>query len=106
MTRSRLTWICININVQEPDAAASIVQANVPVIKTDHPTEGETNQQERPSTVRRTWSAEPGSQPKFDKLGRRILVNSGGSWSGSAANSTPGTPRRGESDVSSFDKAY
>jgi hypothetical protein len=30
-------------------------------------------------------------QPKFDKMGRRILISS--PKSGSAANSTPGTPQ-------------
>lgn len=52
----------------------------------------------RPTQMRRNWSAEPGA-PRFDKLGRRILVNSSNSRSGSAGNSTPGTPRRVDSDV-------
>lgn len=57
----------------------------------------------RPPSMKRAWSSEPGA-PKFDKLGRRILANPPasrpGSRAGSAASSTPGTPRRGEFDVS------
>lgn len=41
--------------------------------------------------MRRAWSAEAGMQPKFDKMGRRILISS--PKSGSANNSTPGTPQ-------------
>lgn len=52
----------------------------------------------RPTAMRRNWSADPNG-PRFDKLGRRILVNNANSRSGSATNSTPGTPRRGDSDV-------
>lgn len=97
-----VTWLVLTVALQEPDAAAAIVQANIPIIKTNNVTSEPSNnsQSQRPSAVRRTWSADPGSQPKFDKFGRRILVSSAGSWSGSANNSTPGTPRRGDSDVS------
>lgn len=47
----------------------------------------------RPSGLQRAFS-----EGKFDMFGRRILTP--GSRSGSAANSIPGTPRRGDSDVS------
>lgn len=57
---------------------------------------GGTSSPHRPSSSRRAWSTEPGMIPRFDKFGRRIMISS----AGSAANSTPGTPRRGDSDVS------
>lgn len=63
-------------------------------VKADSPA---ASQQERPSVLRRAWSSETGSQPRFDKLGRRILISS--PKSGSAANSIPGTPRRVDSEV-------
>jgi hypothetical protein len=80
---------------QEPEAAAAIVNANIPIIQTQlikddaHAT---SQQQQRPSSgLRRAWSSEAGSQPRFDKMGRRILISS--PKSGSAANSIPGTPQ-------------
>lgn len=87
--------------VQEPDAAAAIVHANDPAMRTQIVTSDPNTTQaqvQRPTQMRRNWSAEPGA-PRFDKLGRRILLNSSNSRSGSAGNSTPGTPRRGDSDV-------
>ncbi|KAJ4283272.1 hypothetical protein NW764_002673 [Fusarium oxysporum] len=91
-----------NIGAADPGAAEAIVSANNPsnssytrvevtaaaTAPTSSPT---TNQQRRPTGLQRHWSSE-----KFDKFGRRIL--SPGSHSGSAVNSSPGTPRRGESD--------
>ncbi|CAM1506615.1 Fc.00g062560.m01.CDS01 [Cosmosporella sp. VM-42] len=90
-----------NLGAAEPEAAAAIVSANV--VKPDRtrteittPTISVTNapQPPRPTGLQRHWS----SEGKFDKFGRRILINTPGSRSGSAANSIPGTPRRGDSD--------
>ncbi|KAK7431117.1 hypothetical protein QQZ08_002398 [Neonectria magnoliae] len=87
-----------NLGAAEPEAAAAIVRANGPVIQITQPrSEDLTNSasasthQRRPSGLQRAWS----SEGKFDKFGRRILINSP---RGSAANSVPGTPRRGDSD--------
>ena len=91
-----------NIGAADPGAAEAIVSANNPsnssyarvevtaaaTTPTLSPT---TNQQRRPTGLQRHWSSQ-----KFDKFGRRIL--SPGSHSGLAVNSSPGTPRRGESD--------
>ncbi|KJZ73671.1 hypothetical protein HIM_07004 [Hirsutella minnesotensis 3608] len=95
-----------NLGAAEPQAAAAIVKANVPAITTDFvdsqrsQTPNTESASQRPSAIKRAWSAEPGAPPKFDKLGRRILINSTGSRpgsrNGSATNSTPGTPRRGD----------
>lgn len=85
-----------NLGAAEPEAAAAIVSANVPTIKIDPQSSVTSSPQslpQRPSTMKRSWSSEPGVTPKFDKLGRRILASSSGSRPGSAVNSTPGTPR-------------
>ncbi|KAH7023246.1 hypothetical protein EDB80DRAFT_34356 [Ilyonectria destructans] len=90
-----------NLGAAEPEAAAAIVSANIPVVqitrpRLDDPTNSASasaSHQLRPSGLQRAWS----SDTKFDKFGRRILINSP-SRSGSAANSIPGTPRRGDSD--------
>ncbi|KAF7550585.1 hypothetical protein G7Z17_g5626 [Cylindrodendrum hubeiense] len=92
-----------NLGAAEPEAAAAIVSANTPVVqitrsKLDDPTNSASalaSHQRRPSGLQRAWSSE-GKFEKFDKFGRRILINS--PRSGSAANSVPGTPRRGDSD--------
>ncbi|KAL2212621.1 hypothetical protein CC79DRAFT_1318562 [Sarocladium strictum] len=92
-----------NLGAAEPEAAAAIVSANsnvaIPKHDASQPTSNPSNlqvpqNQQRPSGLTRSWSTEPG-QPKLDKYGRRILVNTPGSRSGSAATSTPGTPRHG-----------
>ncbi|KAK2612466.1 hypothetical protein QQS21_001570 [Conoideocrella luteorostrata] len=85
-----------NLGAAEPEAAAAIVNVKVPSIKIEQqssPTSNPQSAPQRPSTMKRSWSSEPGVPPRFDKLGRRILVNPSGSRTGSAANSTPGTPR-------------
>ncbi|KID90318.1 hypothetical protein MAJ_00935, partial [Metarhizium majus ARSEF 297] len=91
-----------NLGAAEPEAAAAIVNANVPIVKAEQLAEPKTSapspQPPRPTNMKRSWSSETGVPPKFDKLGRRILINSG-SRSGSAANSSPGTPRLSESIV-------
>ncbi|KAM0554129.1 hypothetical protein ACHAPJ_006928 [Fusarium lateritium] len=91
-----------NIGAADPGAAEAIVSANNPshssytrtdaaaTVPTSSPA---THPQRRPTGLQRHWS----SEGKFDKFGRRIL--SPGSHSGSNGNSSPGTPRRGESDV-------
>ncbi|KAM5376997.1 hypothetical protein ACJZ2D_005199 [Fusarium nematophilum] len=93
-----------NLGAAEQEAAAAIVNANAPSKPTHSRSEAPasvstsspaTHHQRRPSGLQRHWS----SEGKFDKFGRRILVNSPSSRSGSAHNSIPGTPRRGESDV-------
>ncbi|KAF5685357.1 pyruvate carboxylase [Fusarium circinatum] len=95
--------ILTDLVCQDPGATEAIVNAHNPsnssytrvevtaaaAAPTSSPT---TNQQRRPTGLQRHWSSE-----KFDKFGRRIL--SPGSHSCSAVNSSPGTPRRGESDV-------
>ncbi|KAM5351730.1 hypothetical protein ACJ41O_004453 [Fusarium nematophilum] len=92
-----------NLGAAEQEAAAAIVNANAPSKPTHSRSEAPasvstsspaTHHQRRPSGLQRHWS----SEGKFDKFGRRILVNSPSSRSGSAHNSIPGTPRRGESD--------
>ncbi|PHH91467.1 hypothetical protein CDD83_368 [Cordyceps sp. RAO-2017] len=95
-----------NLRAAEPEAAAAIVNANVPAITTEYvktesttTTSNAASRPQRPSSIQRAWSSEAGAPPKFDKLGRRILINSNGSRPGSAANSTPGTPRRVDSDM-------
>ncbi|UNI14596.1 hypothetical protein JDV02_001211 [Purpureocillium takamizusanense] len=103
-----------NLGAAEPEAAAAIVNANIPTMRTDVvkpesavasaiQTQAQSQLQQtqsRPSSsMKRTWSAEGGVPPKFDKLGRRILINSSGSRPGSATSSIPGTPRRVDSDV-------
>ncbi|KKP04663.1 hypothetical protein THAR02_03206 [Trichoderma harzianum] len=84
-----------NLGAAEPAAAAAIVNANLPVIQPEfikNDTHASSQQQSRPSSgLRRAWSSEAAMQPKFDKMGRRILISS--PKSGSAANSTPGTPQ-------------
>ncbi|KND94720.1 hypothetical protein TOPH_00299 [Tolypocladium ophioglossoides CBS 100239] len=94
-----------NLGAAEPEAAAAIVNASVPTIQTEYvktePAVASIPQPQslRPTSMQRAWSSEASAPPKFDKLGRRILISSSGSRSGSAANSSPGTPRRGDSDV-------
>ena len=96
---SRLT---MSLMLQEPEAAAAIVNANNPVARTDTPYEAPTSsgprqaERPRPSAIQRAWSSEAGL---VDKFGRKIKVASPSPRSNSAANSTPGTPRLGESDV-------
>ncbi|RMJ12633.1 hypothetical protein BHE90_009319 [Fusarium euwallaceae] len=92
-----------NLRAAEPEAAAAIVTVNLPSTSnhnhtatdaqasTTHSTPSAHNSR-RPSGIQRHWS----SEGKFDKFGRRILSPS--SVPGSAGNSIPGTPRRGESD--------
>ncbi|KAF4966997.1 hypothetical protein FZEAL_10585 [Fusarium zealandicum] len=91
-----------NLGAAEPEAAAAIVSANVPSRSSHARPEAPTSagsaaaaNPRRPSGLQRHWS----SETKFDKFGRRILINSPGSHTGSAGNSCPGTPRRAESDV-------
>ncbi|KFH47310.1 hypothetical protein ACRE_018410 [Hapsidospora chrysogenum ATCC 11550] len=91
-----------NLGAAEPEAAAAIVNANNPVARTDTPSEPPTSsgprqaERPRPSAIQRAWSSEAGL---VDKFGRKIKVASPSPRSNSAANSTPGTPRRGESDI-------
>ncbi|KAL6868522.1 hypothetical protein J3F83DRAFT_698834 [Trichoderma novae-zelandiae] len=85
-----------NLGAAEPEAAAAIVNANLPIIqadfnKSDTQTSSQQQQQRPSSGLRRAWSSEASMQPRFDKMGRRILISS--PKSGSAANSTPGTPQ-------------
>ncbi|EGR50502.1 uncharacterized protein TRIREDRAFT_121089 [Trichoderma reesei QM6a] len=84
-----------NLGAAEPEAAAAIVNANLPIIQAEFPksdSPAPSQQQQRPSSgLRRAWSSEAAMQPKFDKMGRRILISS--PKSGSAANSSPGTPQ-------------
>ncbi|PHH68951.1 hypothetical protein CDD80_7118 [Ophiocordyceps camponoti-rufipedis] len=98
-----------NLGAAEPQAAAAIVNASIPMrppmVKTESsnptsPSAMQPSRPQRPSSMQRAWTSEATAPPKFDKLGRRLLVNTAtGSRPGSAANSTPGTPRRGDSDV-------
>ncbi|PHH61542.1 hypothetical protein CDD81_279 [Ophiocordyceps australis] len=104
-----------NIGAAEPGAAATIARVNMPSDDaskerdarsqlsrppTSQPqSQMQQQQQQRPSSLTRALSSEPGYPPKFDKMGRRIFINSPGSRPGSAAGSGPGTPRRGDSDV-------
>lgn len=83
--------------LQEPDAAAAIVRANVPIVKPEQapPTTSTTAAAPRPHNPQRSWSTDLGGPPKFDKLGRRILSSN----TASGVNSGTGTPRRGDSDV-------
>ncbi|KAM0347053.1 hypothetical protein ACHAPU_004992 [Fusarium lateritium] len=91
-----------NLGAADPGAAEAIVSANshshssytrtdANVTATAPASSPATHTQKRPTGLQRHWSSE-----KFDKFGRRVL--SPGSHAGSAANSGPGTPRRGESD--------
>ncbi|PTB65415.1 hypothetical protein BBK36DRAFT_1122470 [Trichoderma citrinoviride] len=84
-----------NLGAAEPEAAAAIVNADVPIIQPEFVRsdfQASSQQQQRPSSgLRRAWSSEAAMQPRFDKMGRRILISS--PKSGSAANSTPGTPQ-------------
>ncbi|KAL6895658.1 hypothetical protein HDV57DRAFT_20003 [Trichoderma longibrachiatum] len=84
-----------NLGAAEPEAAAAIVNANLPITQAELPksdSPAPSQQQQRPSSgLRRAWSSEAAMQPRFDKMGRRILISS--PKSGSAANSTPGTPQ-------------
>jgi hypothetical protein len=91
----------LTLIVQDPGAAEAIVSANNAAHSSYPRTDAtvnaltsspSTNNQKRPAGLQRHWSSE-----KFDKFGRRILSPS--SHTGSAGNSVPGTPRRGESDV-------
>ena len=97
--------------LQEPEAAAAIVNANKAVVskptsddsKTGPVGTPNTNAHLRPGTspLQRAWSFDPGAQGKFDKYGRRIFSNASNPHSprGSAQNSIPGTPRRGDFEV-------
>lgn len=97
----------LTILVQDPGAAEAIVSANnahSSYPRTDATVNAltsspSTNNQKRPAGLQRHWSSE-----KFDKFGRRILTPS--SHTGSAGNSIPGTPRRGESDVRQSCQTY
>ncbi|CAG7554476.1 unnamed protein product [Fusarium equiseti] len=89
-----------NLGAADPGAAEAIVSASNPpqpiytradATATAPTSSPATNNQRRPTGLQRHWSSE-----KFDKFGRRIL--SPNSHTGSAGNSVPGTPRRGESD--------
>ncbi|OAA74022.1 hypothetical protein ISF_00923 [Cordyceps fumosorosea ARSEF 2679] len=94
-----------NLGAAEPQAAAAIVNANVPIVRPEPVNESSTStpQQQQPPrapAMRRHWSNEQAGLPKFDKLGRRILVSSPNlSRPSSNTNSIPGTPRGGGSDV-------
>ncbi|KAM3508395.1 hypothetical protein MY10362_001198 [Beauveria mimosiformis] len=93
-----------NLGAAEPQAAAAIVNANVPIVRSESahesPTSQPQQQQQRPPAMRRNWSTEQAGLPKFDKLGRRILISSPNmSRPSSSTNSIPGTPRGGGSDV-------
>ncbi|KAJ4144822.1 hypothetical protein LMH87_003692 [Akanthomyces muscarius] len=94
-----------NLGAAEPQAAAAIVNANVPIVRSDLANEAPTSQPQqqqpqRPPAMRRHWSTEQAGLPKFDKLGRRILISSPNlSRPSSNTNSIPGTPRGGSSDV-------
>lgn len=91
-----------NLGAAEPEAAAAIVNASIPASqiprsKSDEHTSlasATSPNSRRPSSLQRAFS----NESRFDKFGRRILINSPGSRSGSATNSVPGTPRRGDSD--------
>ncbi|KAL6869953.1 hypothetical protein ACO1O0_001288 [Amphichorda felina] len=91
-----------NLGAAEPEAAAAIVNANRPAaVRHDVQPEAPTSaphhpDKSRPSVLKRAWSTEAGP---VDKFGRRIMITSPSPRSGSSANSTPGTPRRGDSDV-------
>ncbi|OAA32800.1 hypothetical protein AAL_00265 [Moelleriella libera RCEF 2490] len=89
-----------NLGAAEPEAAAAIVNVNVnvPSIKVNSGT-APTSTPQRPSNMKRSWSSEASFPPKFDKLGRRILVNTAGSRSGSTTTSSPGTPRPSDTHV-------
>ncbi|PFH55512.1 hypothetical protein XA68_18126 [Ophiocordyceps unilateralis] len=97
-----------NLGAAEPEAAAAIVNVAMPIrpplAKTESsaapsPSASQQTRPQRPSSVQRAWTTEANAPPRFDKLGRRLLINTPGSRPSSAANSTPGTPRRGDSDV-------
>ncbi|KAK8141968.1 hypothetical protein G3M48_009548 [Beauveria asiatica] len=92
-----------NLGAAEPQAAAAIVNANIPIVRSESANESPTSQpqqQQRPPAMRRHWSTEQAGLPKFDKLGRRILISSPNmSRPSSNTNSIPGTPRGGGSDV-------
>ncbi|KHN96440.1 uncharacterized protein MAM_05729 [Metarhizium album ARSEF 1941] len=80
-----------NLGAAEPETATAIVNANIPIVKAELPEPKASVQNPqglRPANMKRSWSSEASVPPKFDKLGRRILINSG-SRSGSAANSSP-----------------
>ncbi|KEY70668.1 hypothetical protein S7711_02268 [Stachybotrys chartarum IBT 7711] len=87
-----------NLGAAEPEAAAAIVSANTTILaKTDNVKTEPSNAPQllqRPSSgLQRSWSFDPSSQPKVDKFGRRIHVNTSNSRSGSTTSSIPGTPR-------------
>jgi hypothetical protein len=104
-----------NLGAAEPEAAATIVNANRPSTSyarsqhdsipaeapTSAPNQQQQQQQGRPSALKRAWSSEPPSQPMVDRFGRRILSSAASPRSGSTTNSTPGTPRgdRGTFDL-------
>ncbi|RDA92657.1 hypothetical protein CP533_1452 [Ophiocordyceps camponoti-saundersi (nom. inval.)] len=99
-----------NLSAAEPEAAAAIVNASMPVrphlVKADSstapspsPSTSQQSRPQRPSSIQRAWTTEANTPPKFDKLGRRLLISTPSSRPPSAVNSTPGTPRRGDSDA-------
>ncbi|RCI15603.1 hypothetical protein L249_3622 [Ophiocordyceps polyrhachis-furcata BCC 54312] len=97
-----------NLGAAEPETAAAIVNASMPmrpqIVKADSstapsPAASQQSRPQRPSSIQRAWTTESNTPPKFDKLGRRLLISTPGSRPGSAANSIPGTPRRGDSDA-------
>ncbi|ODA77371.1 hypothetical protein RJ55_06999 [Drechmeria coniospora] len=88
-----------NLGAAEPEAAAAIVSANIPSVKPDVPATSyhpHAQQAPRPVAMKRAWSSDV--PPRFDKLGRRILISSSNSRPGSATSSIPGTPRQSDTD--------
>ncbi|KAG6284504.1 hypothetical protein E4U09_007852 [Claviceps aff. purpurea] len=90
------------LRAAEPEAAAAIVSANLPVLKVDPQplvTSNPRSPPSRPSVLNRSWSSESGVPLKFDRVDRRMLINLPASRSGTAANSAPGTPRLSDSNA-------
>ncbi|VUC36124.1 unnamed protein product [Clonostachys rosea] len=85
-----------NINAAEAETATAIVNANTTLHRPEPrlSTASAPPEDLRPSVLRRALSAEG----PVDRFGRRIIPGSTGSRSGSATNSVPGTPRRGDVD--------
>lgn len=86
-----------NINAAEAETATAIINANTALHRPEPPrtsTASAPPEDLRPSVLRRALSAEG----PVDRFGRRIIPGSTGSRSGSATNSVPGTPRRGDVD--------
>ncbi|KFA66509.1 hypothetical protein S40285_00758 [Stachybotrys chlorohalonatus IBT 40285] len=96
--------------LSEPEAAAAIVSANTSILaKTDNvktePSHAPQLLQRPSSGLQRSWSFDPNSQPKVDKFGRRIHVNTSNSRSGSTTGSIPGTPRHEYSTDDDLERA-